>query len=60
MSASKFGFEIVDGRLGWSHPRNAPDLTDEQAHTLAITHLAVAMEKLAEAIDRHAERANKE
>jgi len=50
MGASGFEFEMENGKLVWTYPSNAPDVTDDQARTMAIANLAGAIEKLAESV----------
>ncbi len=52
MGASGFGFEMDESeKLTWTWPPNIPDVTDDQARTLAMCNLAAAIEKLADAIN---------
>jgi hypothetical protein len=45
---------MENGKLAWTYPDNAPDVTEDQARTIATAMLATAIEKLAEAVERHA------
>jgi hypothetical protein len=45
-----------DGSLSWMAPSHAPDLTDEQARTIAMVSLSRSMERLAMAIETFCER----
>jgi hypothetical protein len=58
MGANAFGFEmnVESGELAWTYPKLAPDVTDEQARTLAIMTLAAAIKQLADATQNLAER----
>jgi hypothetical protein len=45
-----------DGGLAWMTPSHAPDLTDEQAQTIAVAQLGRSMDRLAAAIARFCEQ----
>jgi hypothetical protein len=45
-----------DGQLGWMAPSHAPDLTDEQARTIAIVSLSRSVERLAVSIEQSCEQ----
>ncbi len=57
-SVDKVTFVADDKTMGlsWMVPSHAPDLTDDQARTMAIAQLGFAMEKLAVAVERLAHR----
>jgi hypothetical protein len=40
MGGDEFGFEMEDSRLVWTYPASAPNMTDDQARTIAIANLA--------------------
>lgn len=42
--------------LAWMAPAHAPDLTDDQARTIAISQLGRAMDRLADAVERMVDR----
>jgi hypothetical protein len=46
----------TDGGLAWLAPSHAPDLTDEQARTIAISDLSGAIKSLAAAIENFCEQ----
>ena len=54
MGSDRFSFEMENGNLAWTYPAHAPDVTDDQARTLAIATLAHAVSKLAAAIRQYA------
>ncbi len=56
MGVDKFGFEMEEGRVVWTYPAHAPDVTDDQARTVVFALLVGAIERLAEAVQQLADR----
>lgn len=55
MTSNSFSFEMADGKLVWTYPNHAPDVSEDQAHTVAMLLLGNAIEKLAAAVERLAD-----
>lgn len=55
MSSNGFSFEMDNGKLVWTHPNHAPEVSDDQARTVAMLLLGGAIERLAAAVERLAD-----